>query len=273
MKKAKTSLCRPEYSSSYVIRLQPVGIYRVNSTISTPEETERGRVRVKRRGGSEEETRRSARRNKRTREPEKERGETSDEDKRQVTFNTEKETWPTYLPQDPRDIVFYHLPWSKPQRNSFSAVLPCLLRSFHCHTTIKVTMWPTTTRVGNTFPGGLTGIGPGYRVGRRRLRRQVGGPGWKVRGSGGSEGGGVGGPSRGVVPSWTLNKQPSCSRLTREREQSERASPPSFFFPVTQSSGTNYWALSPSLFFHNPSFLSIYYSFYYLTKPSPLHSL
>lgn len=67
--------------------------------------------------------------------------------------------------------------------------LPSLsaLRTLHRQTAIKVTMWPTTTKVGNTFPGGLAGIRARFSVESPGLCRQGEGGGAKAKGEGGVE--------------------------------------------------------------------------------------
>lgn len=67
-------------------------------------------------------------------------------------------------------------------------VLPCLERALHRHTAIKATMCPTTTRAGNTVPGGLAGIGPGQKwtvpVSEGRWGGVKGEEGWRRGGLG-----------------------------------------------------------------------------------------
>lgn len=113
-----------------------------------------------------------------------------------------------------------HLPHrSRPQPHQhqlLQLVLPCLVLTLHRHTAIRVTMCPTSTRAGNTFPGGLVSIGPAHE--------------WTVPGSAVRWGGVKGEEREGGGGVWchsgVLVLQPSLS-VTFERESSrEQSSPP-----------------------------------------------
>lgn len=131
--------------------------------------------------------------------------------------------------------------------------LNCLLRCLHCQTAIKVTICPTTTRVGNTLPGGLSGIRPGTEWGLAGSRDSWESPGERwgcVEEGGASQGCGA------AVLDFKPKRKPTCLQLTRE--QSERAPLPPFFLLLTQTAGksgrapTHSLLLVPSLpSFHN----------------------
>ncbi|TWW65554.1 hypothetical protein D4764_21G0004540, partial [Takifugu flavidus] len=101
---------------------------------------------------------------------------------------------------------------------NYRLVLPCLERALHRHTAIKATMCPTTTRAGNTLPGGLAGIGPGQKwtvpVSEGRWGRVKASTEFLRRGSClSSQKGQLVPPSNGLVASpqpLTLNKAASC---------------------------------------------------------------
>lgn len=94
-------------------------------------------------------------------------------------------------------------PRSRPQPHQhqlLQLVLPCLVPTLHRHTAIRVTMCPTSTRAGNTFPGGLVSIGPAHE--------------WTVPGSAVRWGGVKGEEREGGGGVWchsgVLVLQPSC---------------------------------------------------------------
>lgn len=133
---------------------------------------------------------------------------------------------------------------------SFFSALPCFLRTRHCQTAIKVTMCPTTTRAGNTLPGGLAGIRPaikvespprwfledrwtswGSRTGGGWRRGSGGGGGVKGEVGGGGWGRSVGGEregARGVVPSRDFKNgaaRPTCPGLFQQESGSREQQP------------------------------------------------
>lgn len=152
-------------------------------------------------------------------------------------------------------------------------------------------MWPTTTRAGNTFPGGLAGIGPATKVEsppglEDRWTSSAGGEvleqGWGgVKGEV-QEGGWVGawGGARGVVPSWTFKRGSTAANLSGTfltRESGAKSRQPSLL-SVTQSSLAAATPLPPSLppsfflcLYFNPTIpLFLHYSYSFVSSSCAL---